>query len=70
MSVYRVMYAGEWRAVSCMLRGKQRVYYPEQATAIVIEIDGGYDAIEATPGEVFTEWRPELPNESSWKTFD
>jgi hypothetical protein len=69
VSVYRVLYAGKWRPVTNMRRGSQVVHYPEQATAVVIEMDGAFEAIPVTLGDVMTEWTPFLPPESSWDTI-
>lgn len=68
-SLYRIMYAGEWRPVLNMLRGQQRVYHPEQAYAVVIAIDGGFEAVPVTPGDVMTEWEPMVPKEDGWETI-
>lgn len=66
MSAYRILHRGAWRPVIQMFRGQQQVYHPEQANAVVAEVDGEYLACLVSPGEIFTEWMPLVPPESNW----
>jgi hypothetical protein len=71
VSIYRILYNGAWREVTNLRRGNHVVHYPEQATAAVIKLGPDeWDAIPVTPGDVMTEWEPEVPPESSWTTVD
>jgi hypothetical protein len=67
--VWRIFYGGEWRTVTHLLRipGEHIVRHPEQANAVVIEIDGEYLPLAVTPGEIFSEWFPRLPAPDDWK---
>lgn len=65
-----MFFAGEWRNVTKMFQGQKQVHYPERATACVLEVDDGYVPTLCTPGDVMTNWAPELPDESAWETVN
>lgn len=71
MSIYRIFHAGAWRSVTALYRGEKKVRHPADAYAAVFRWNEAFGALAISPGgEVFTEWRPELPDESSWETVD
>lgn len=65
--LYRVFHAGKWREVTNMFRGEVPVHHPEQATAVVLRVDGEFLPMPVTPGDIMTEWCPLTPPESAWK---
>jgi hypothetical protein len=69
-SQFKFWFMGEWRPVMNMLRGRDYVTHPEQASSVVIFIDGeGFLAAPATPAEIFVSDRAHLDRGAAWDSI-
>lgn len=66
-TLWRYMHGGEWRPVTSMWRGTDRVYHPAAANVVVIWFPPeGFVPLRAAPGDIFPDPEPDASPDRGW----